>query len=89
MRALGPVIALSGSLTSQRHAAKIAQTADYYAIPAPFPRCVVLFTCPCGAEAVESDLKRVAPTGWSTADDGSHRCPACFAESTSHAPSES
>ena len=47
---------------------------------------LVLLSCPCGANAVEYDVKRGAPPGWSTADDGSDRCPACAREATNEAP---
>jgi hypothetical protein len=63
----------------------MAQTADYIVIPAPFPCSVALFSCPCGAKAVESDTKRVAPKGWSTAEDGSPRCPVCAGKASSRA----
>ena len=62
-----------------------AETAEYIVIPAPFPCSVALFSCPCGAKTVEYDVKRAAPTGWSTADDGSNRCPRCTAEAASRA----
>jgi hypothetical protein len=58
-------------------AARIATTAEYIVTPAPVPCSVAVFSCSCGAEAVEFDLKLVVPTGWSTADDGSARCPKC------------
>ncbi len=53
--------------------------AEYVVIPAPVPCSVALFSCPCGAKAFE-DTKHVAPKGWSPADDGSVRCPACSAK---------
>jgi hypothetical protein len=55
-------------------------TADYFLIPAPVPCSVALFTCPCGAHAVDYDPKDVSPPGWSKAEDGSQRCPRCSAE---------
>ncbi len=67
-------------LTTRRGEARIAQTADYYVIPAPVPFSVALFTCPCGAKAVEYDVKRDEPAGWMTADDGSHRWAPCARE---------
>ena len=70
-------------MTSGRQEARIAHTADYYVIPAPFPCSVALFRCPCGAKAVESDPKRVAPKNWSTAEDGASRCPVCTAKAAS------
>jgi len=73
-------------LTRRRDGARIAQTADYFVIPVAFPCSVALFRCRCGAKAVEYDVKRVAPTGWGTADHGSHRCPACIARASSHTP---
>ena len=72
-------------MTSGRQEARIAHTADYYVIPAPFPCSVALFSCPCGAKAVESDPKRVAPKGWSTTGEGSPRCPVCTAKASSRA----
>jgi hypothetical protein len=78
--------ALFHSLTSDRDEPKIVQTADYFVTPAPIPCSVALFSCPCGATAVEYDVKRVAPAGWSTADDGVLRCPACTAVASSRAP---
>jgi hypothetical protein len=56
---------------------RIAYTVDHFVISAPFPFAVALFRCRCGAKAVEYDLKRAAPTGWSIVDTGSHRCPRC------------
>lgn len=67
------------ALTAGGDGAKIASTADYFVIPAPCPCSVALFSCPCGAKAVEYDLKEVAPPGWSTSDDGVLRCPECSA----------
>jgi hypothetical protein len=58
------------------------QTADYLVIPAPFPCSVALFSCPCGAKAVD-DPRHVEPKGWSTAEDGSPRCPVCTAKASS------
>jgi len=60
--------------------------AEYLVTAAPFPCSLVLLSCPCGANAVEYDVKRGAPPGWSTADDGSDRCPACAREATNEAP---
>ena len=51
--------------------------AEYVAVPTPFPCSVALFTCSCGAKTVEYDPKTVAPTGWSTTEDGAARCPEC------------
>jgi hypothetical protein len=59
---------------------KIAQMADYFVTPAPIPSSVAVFSCRCGATQVEYDATEVAPPDWSTADDGSHRCPVCTAE---------
>ena len=67
-------------MTSLRDEARIVQTAEYLVIPVPFPCSVALFSCPCGAKAVESDTKHVVPKGWSTAEDGSTRCPVCTAK---------
>lgn len=58
---------------------KIAETADYFVTPAPVPSSVAVFSCPCGATAAEFDAKELVPPKWSTADDGSHRCPVCTA----------
>jgi len=68
-------------LTSKRDPSRIVPTADYFVIPAPVPCSVALFSCPCGAKAFESDPKQLAPKGWTTADDGSVRCPVCSAKS--------
>lgn len=76
-------------LTSLGCGGKIVPTADYYAIPAPFPSCVVQFTCTCGAKVLEYDLTREAPAGWTTAEDGSPRCPACSAEPSKPGAAES
>jgi hypothetical protein len=65
---------------------RIGQTVDHFVIPAPYPCSVALFTCPCGAQAVEYDVERVAPPGWEMGDDGLPRCPACIAEESSRAP---
>jgi len=43
-------------LTRTRRDDKIARTTDYFVIPAPVPCGVALFTCRCGAYAVEYDL---------------------------------
>jgi hypothetical protein len=53
--------------------------ADYFVTPTPVPSSVALFTCPCGAIAVDYDLKEALPPGWSSAEDGSDRCPPCAA----------
>ncbi len=59
---------------------------EYFEIPAPFPCSVALFVCGCGATAVDYDVTEPAPTGWSVAEDGSARCPRCYARSpTGHA----
>jgi hypothetical protein len=79
-------VTLSVPLTGPGQDAKIAQMADYFVIPTPVPCSVALFTCPCGAHAVEYDVKRAAPTGWSTADDGSCRCPRCSAKLAGRTP---
>lgn len=71
------------SLTSRCRETKIAETADYFVTPAPIPSSVAVFSCPCGATAVEYDATEVAPPDWSTADDGSCRCPVCTAEALS------
>jgi hypothetical protein len=63
----------------------MAQTADYIVIPAPFPCSVALFSCPCGAKAFEYDPREVEPKDWSTAENGSLRCPACTAKAASRA----
>jgi len=63
-----------------REEARIAGTVDYVVIPAPFPCSLALFTCPCGAKAVD-DPRHATPKGWTTAADGSVRCPACSAKS--------
>jgi hypothetical protein len=65
--------------------AKITQTVDYFTIPAPFPCSVALFSCRCGATAVEYDLEQTTPAGWSTAEDGSDRCPRCSAAAVDRA----
>ena len=83
---MGQVVSLSRSLTSGSDEARIGQTADYFVIPGPFPCSVAVFSCPCGAKAIDYDVKQVAPPGWGTADDGSYRCPACIAEESSRAP---
>jgi len=70
-------------LTTRRAEIKIAQMADYFVTPAPIPSSVALFSCPCGATAAEFDAKEVVPPDWSTADDGSCRCPVCTAEASS------
>src|SRR5512132_409292 len=70
------------SLTSRRREMKIAQMADYFVTPAPIPSSVAVFSCRCGATKVEYDATEVAPPDWSTADDGSHRCPVCTAEAS-------
>jgi hypothetical protein len=44
-----------------------------------------MFRCPCGAQATEYDVKRVAPRGWGTARDGSPRCPVCIDEPSGRA----
>jgi hypothetical protein len=62
---------------------KIAQTADYFITPAPVPSSVAVFSCACGATEVEYDVKDPAPPEWSTADDGSPRCPVCTAAASS------
>jgi len=41
------------------------------------PCSVALFTCSCGVSAVELDVRRQAPDGWSALPDDSHRCPRC------------
>jgi hypothetical protein len=64
-------------------------TADYFVIPAPFPCGVALFHCRCGAHAVEYDLKRGVPTGWSTSDEGADLCPHCSAQAAGRTPSSS
>jgi hypothetical protein len=66
-------------LTADGDGAKIAPTADYFVIPAPCPCSVALFSCPCGANAVDYDVKDAAPAGWTTTDDGEARCPECSA----------
>jgi hypothetical protein len=70
---------------ARRESEDSSVTAEYVVIPAPFPCSAGLFSCSCGATAVEYDLKRVAPEGWSTAEDGSCRCPRCTAEGASRA----
>jgi hypothetical protein len=67
-------------LTAGGYAAKIAPTADYFVIPAPCPCSVALFSCACGATAVDYDLKQDLPPGWEAAEDGEFRCPRCSAE---------
>jgi hypothetical protein len=62
---------------------KIAGTADYFITPAPVPSSVAVFSCACGATEVEYDVKDAAPPEWSTADDGSPRCPVCTAAASS------
>jgi hypothetical protein len=64
---------------------KIAWTPDYFVTSAPFPCSIALFSCSCGARAVEYDLKQGAPAAWTTAQDGSQRCPACSTEAASRA----
>jgi len=66
-------------LTTRRREARITQTADYFVIPAPVPCSVAVFTCPCGAQAMEYDLERPLPAGWSSTEDGSTLCPRCSA----------
>jgi hypothetical protein len=66
-------------LTSLREGSRIAPTAEYIVIPVPFPCSVALFSCPCGAKAVE-ETKKAAPKGWSVDADGSARCPVCVAK---------
>jgi hypothetical protein len=63
-------------LTSLRKRSRIDPTAEYIVIPAPVPCSIAVFSCRCGAQAFE-DTKHVAPEGWSTADDGTVRCPVC------------
>jgi len=71
-----------------RHGTKIARTADYFVIPAPVPCTVAAFTCACGARAFESDRTRGLPSGWSSAEDGSNRCPPCSAAAAQQPPRE-
>jgi hypothetical protein len=52
-------------------------TVEYGVIHATVPCSAALFTCRCGASTVEFDLARELPERWSTADDGSPRCPHC------------
>jgi hypothetical protein len=66
-------------LTTGRREARIAPTADYFVIPAPVPCSVAVFTCPCGAKAMEYDLERALPEGWSSTEAGSTLCPHCSA----------
>jgi hypothetical protein len=58
-------------------------TADYFVIPGPAPCSVALFTCPCGAHAVDYDLSDEAPPGWTKSDDGELRCPECTRRASS------
>jgi hypothetical protein len=41
------------------------------------PFSIALFTCRCGAEVTETDMKRPAPEGWVNAGDDVHLCPGC------------
>jgi hypothetical protein len=52
-------------------------TAEFYVNQATVPLGVAVFSCACGATRVQYDLKRSSPSGWSTAADGSDRCPHC------------
>ena len=51
-------------------------TAEYYVNQATIPLGIAVFTCRCGGTRVQYDLD-AAPTGWTTAADGSDRCPRC------------
>jgi hypothetical protein len=57
--------------------------ADYFVTPAPIPSSVAVFSCRCGVTEVEYDAMEVVPPEWSTAADGSQRCPVCTAEASS------
>jgi hypothetical protein len=51
---------------------------EYFVNQASVPLGVALFACSCGATQVQSDLSHNRPPeGWSTAPDGSARCPHC------------
>src|SRR5262249_42178094 len=52
-------------------------TAEVYVNQTSVPLSVAVFTCACGARRIQYDLKRNSPSGWSTAADGSDRCPRC------------
>jgi hypothetical protein len=51
-------------------------TAEVYVNQAAVPVSVTVFTCACGAKNVQGDA-RSSPSGWTTAADGSDRCPRC------------
>jgi hypothetical protein len=69
-------------LTDGDDGRRIPPTADYFVIPAPCPCSVALFSCRCGATAVDYDLKDDAPPGWETAEDGELLCPVCAAKAS-------
>lgn len=48
----------------------------YAAVSAFVPCSVALFTCECGASAVEFDMRLEVPHGWSTRETP-HLCPRC------------
>lgn len=75
-------------MTSDRDEANIAQTAEYFVIPASFPCSVALFSCSCGAKTLEYEVERVAPTGWVTTEDGELRCPVCAERDSGRTPDE-
>jgi hypothetical protein len=50
--------------------------AEVYVNQATVPLGVAVFICACGATRVHYDLTH-DPSGWSTAADGSDRCPRC------------
>jgi hypothetical protein len=65
------------TLTATGGRESIVGTAEFYVNQATVPLGITVFTCACGATKVRPDLKRNVPSGWSTAADGSDRCPRC------------
>jgi len=51
-------------------------TAEFYVNQATIPLGVAVFTCSCGGTRVQYDLDTI-PSGWTTAPDGTDRCPRC------------
>src|SRR5207302_289121 len=50
---------------------------------------VAVFSCACGATQVRYDTKGSSPSGWSTAADGSDRCPHCASSDRTPKPGRS